>query len=61
MQDLQTSLAGRQEINGVYYNWKTEEFPENEFSEDRQIGVIAQELETVYPELLHTCLTIIDS
>jgi hypothetical protein len=51
-------LEDLQQINGVYYNWKTEEFPENAFSEDRQIGVIAQELEPVYPELLNAYLTI---
>ena len=51
---LPNVLEKLEQINGVYYNWKVEEFPENEFSKDRQIGVIAQELEQVYPELVIT-------
>ena len=47
-------LEKLEQINGVYYNWKVNEFPENKFSEERQIGVIAQELEAVYPELVIT-------
>ena len=43
-----------EQINGVYYNWKVEEFPEHNFDNTRQIGVIAQELEQVYPELVVT-------
>ena len=31
-----------------------DKFPENEFSEKRQIGVIVQELEQAYPELVIT-------
>ena len=31
-----------------------EEFPQNAFTEDRQVLVIAQELEAVYPELVIT-------
>ena len=51
---LPNVLEKLEQINGVYYNWKVAEFPENEFSEERQIGVIAQELEQVYPELVIT-------
>ena len=47
-------LEKLEQINGVYYNWKVQEFPENDFSKDRQIGVIAQKLEQVYPELVIT-------
>ena len=41
-------------INTVYYDWKTTEFPEKKFSDRRQLGFIAQELEQVFPELVHT-------
>ena len=51
---LSNVLKDLQKINGIYYNWKTEEFPDNKFSKERQIGVIAQELEQVYPELVIT-------
>jgi len=39
-------------LRGVYYYWNTEKYPEREYSSDRQIGVIAQELEKVFPELV---------
>ena len=39
-------------VSGVNYDWKTDEFPEQAFSENRQIGFIAQEMEKVYPELV---------
>ena len=51
---LPNVLEKLEQINGVYYNWKVQEFPENDFSKDRQIGVIAQKLEQVYPELVIT-------
>jgi len=41
-------------INCIYYNWRQDEYPEMVFSKGRQIGVIAQELEKVYPELVST-------
>ena len=43
-----------EQINGVYYHWRVSEFPENNFVNTKQIGVIAQELEQVYPELVIT-------
>ncbi|PLX23776.1 MAG: hypothetical protein C0599_03870 [Salinivirgaceae bacterium] len=39
-------------IDAVYYNWKNEEFPEQGFSEKREIGFIAQNLEDSFPELV---------
>ena len=41
-------------LNGLYYNWKKEEFPEKDFSSRREIGLIAQEVEKIYPELIFT-------
>ena len=38
----------------VSYNWKIKEFPQNHFSSGRQIGIIAQELEQEFPELVNT-------
>lgn len=37
-------------LQGVTYNWKTEEFKEKKFSTQKQIGFIAQEVEKVLPE-----------
>ncbi len=39
-----------QAINGVYFDWRKDEFPKINFEGERQIGVIAQEVEKVFPE-----------
>lgn len=41
-------------LEGVYYHFKKEEFPERDFSDARQIGVIAQNVEQIFPELVQT-------
>lgn len=51
---LSNNLNNLALINGVYYDWDKEKWPDRNFSDDRQIGFIAQELEEVYPELVHT-------
>jgi hypothetical protein len=38
----------------VSFNWRKEEFPEMNFGDGRQIGFIAQEVEEVLPEVVHT-------
>jgi len=38
----------------ISYDWKIKEFPQNHFSSGRQIGIIAQELEQEFPELVNT-------
>ena len=47
------ALSKLSSIRGVYYDWKTDEFPNENFNEKRQIGVIAQEVEVHFPELLY--------
>ncbi len=53
-----TPLSGPLEkvlsLQGVSYEWKREAFPQHNFEEGRQVGVIAQEVEQVFPELVHT-------
>jgi trimeric autotransporter adhesin len=51
---LQNSLTNLLKLQGVSYNWKTNEFPDKHFTDQKQIGVIAQELEKIYPELVMT-------
>ena len=51
---LNNSLNKITSLRGVSYQWKRDEFPDKNFSEGTQIGVIAQEVETVFPELVHT-------
>lgn len=42
------------QLEGVSYAWRNDEFPERHFPQDRQMGVIAQQVETVAPELVST-------
>lgn len=51
---LQNALARIQLLNGVYYHWDQDKFPDYAFSDQRQIGIIAQELESIFPEMVHT-------
>jgi hypothetical protein len=51
---LDNALGKVLQLRGVTYAWRTSEFPQKEFSVRPQIGLIAQELEKVYPELVET-------
>lgn len=52
--EIPSVLDKLNKISGVYYDWDTENFSNMDFSDDRQVGVIAQELEAVFPELVKT-------
>jgi hypothetical protein len=39
-------------LRGVNFNWRTEEFPEQKFSDEEQVGFIAQELKEILPKLV---------
>lgn len=41
-------------LQGIYYDWNEDTFKEFTFDNRRQIGLSAQELETVYPEMVYT-------
>jgi hypothetical protein len=41
-------------LRGVSFDWRKNEFKEVNFSSGRQVGLIAQEVETVLPELVKT-------
>lgn len=51
---LERSLEKVVELRGVSYDWRIKEYPERGFKKGTQIGVIAQELELIYPELVDT-------
>jgi hypothetical protein len=51
---LSNALGNVMKLQGVSYNWKVDEFPDNYFTDKHQLGIIAQELEKVYPELVET-------
>jgi hypothetical protein len=48
------TLNKLKEITGQYYYWNQEAFPEKDFTDQRQIGVLAQEVEAVFPEIVLT-------
>jgi len=49
---LESSLEKILHLQGVSYEWKTDEHGRRGFKEGRQIGLIAQEVEKVLPELV---------
>jgi len=51
---IDSALAKVEQLRGVTYEWRTEEFPEKNFSKGTQVGLIAQEVEAVIPELVTT-------
>lgn len=51
---LDNPLPKLSRLRGVEYDWRRQEFKANHFPEGRQIGIIAQELEKEFPELVTT-------
>ncbi len=54
IQPLQQSLDKVTHLTGVSFEWKTDEYSGRGFKEGRQIGLIAQDVEKVFPELVLT-------
>ena len=50
---LKKGLPFLMELEGVYHSWDSTSFPDKNFPNRREIGLIAQELQKVYPELVH--------
>ncbi|RYY49099.1 MAG: tail fiber domain-containing protein [Chitinophagaceae bacterium] len=51
---IQGALENVLKIKGVNYDWKQEEFPDQNFTDKTQVGFIAQDLEKIYPEMVFT-------
>ena len=51
---LNNSLDKITTLNGYTYDWKVKEFPNEKFDKIKQIGLIAQEVEKVYPMIVNT-------
>lgn len=51
---IEGALGKILELSGVYFDWKQAEFPEWNFGQVHDIGVIAQEVEKVFPEAVLT-------
>ncbi|MBN2706619.1 MAG: tail fiber domain-containing protein, partial [Deltaproteobacteria bacterium] len=48
------ALAGLRQLEGKSYSWRRDEFPDQGFPEGRQFGLVAQEVEKIFPELVRT-------
>jgi len=51
---INNSLTRLVQLRGVTYNWRADEFKDKNFETTPQIGLIAQEVEKVFPELVKT-------
>lgn len=51
---LDNSLSKIVKLSGYYYHFKTEEFADRQFSKEKQLGMKAQEVEALFPELVFT-------
>jgi hypothetical protein len=51
---LEAGLDSILKIDAYKYFYKTEEFPEMNFSSEKQVGFLAQEIEKVLPEVVRT-------
>jgi hypothetical protein len=51
---VENALTKVEALRGVNYNWRKDEFPEKNFESGLQLGLIAQEVEKVVPEVVDT-------
>lgn len=51
---LNSVLADVLKLQGVTYNWRQSEFPDLHFNDRKQIGLIAQDVEKIFPEIVNT-------
>ncbi len=54
IEPIKNALQKIEAINAVYYKWDKEKYPDLVVSDEREIGVIAQDVEKVFPELVKT-------
>ena len=52
--DLNNTLSDVCRLRSVRFNYRTDEFPEMKFDTADQIGLVAQEVEQVFPSLVKT-------
>jgi len=53
--NIENSLDKVSKLNGVYYNWTKEaQEKHSHFGEEKEVGVIAQDVEAVLPEIVAT-------
>jgi DNA repair exonuclease SbcCD ATPase subunit len=54
IQPFPAALDKVAQLQPVTYDWRTEEYPQFRFSSGREIGLIAQEVEKEFPEMVST-------
>ena len=54
IEPIKSTLGQVSALEWVYYDWDQEHYPEKDFTGERQLGIIAQDLEQQFPELVHT-------
>lgn len=54
IQPISSQIDKLEKLNPVTFYWKTEEYKDMGFANYKQIGLIAQEVENIYPELINT-------
>ncbi len=50
--DIDNALDRIEKIKGVEFNWKRDEYPDYDFSDEEQVGFIAQDLKEILPEVV---------
>ncbi|NSW46613.1 MAG: tail fiber domain-containing protein [Bacteroidales bacterium] len=54
IEPITNALSNILKLKPVKFNWKADEFSDKHFDRRRHIGLIAQEVEEVYPEIVNT-------
>ncbi|HXB40830.1 MAG TPA: tail fiber domain-containing protein [Bacteroidia bacterium] len=54
VQVIGNALAKVRKVNGVYFNFDTLNYPDNNFSSRQQVGFIAQNVDSVIPQVIST-------
>ncbi|GIV26827.1 MAG: hypothetical protein KatS3mg027_0641 [Bacteroidia bacterium] len=54
IKEISNTLNDVLKLQPVYYKWRKDEFPDMHFNEKQQIGLIAQDVEKIFPELIST-------
>lgn len=54
IEEINSPLSQLMQLRGVSYNWNKTDFPDREFNDGVQVGLIAQEVEKVFPGMVMT-------
>jgi hypothetical protein len=54
IEPISNAMSLVQGLQGVRFDWRSDEFAEKKFPEGRQVGLIAQDIEKVVPEVVTT-------